>query len=65
MIQNVLHDIGGIGMYGVISVCLFLLVFTVATLRACLLKKSVVHAISTLPLEDGTVRRPTGDSDHE
>ena len=52
MIQNVLRDIGGIGLYGVISVCLFFLVFSVALIRACLLKKSFLNSMSALPLDE-------------
>jgi hypothetical protein len=66
MIQNVLRDIGGIGLYGVISVCLFFLVFSVAVIRACLLKKSFVTAMSVLPLDDGQpVDRQKGVAHHE
>lgn len=52
MIQNVLRDIGGIGLYGVISVCLFFTVFSIALVRACLLKKSFLNSMSALPLDD-------------
>jgi hypothetical protein len=52
MIQNVLRDIGGIGLYGVISVCLFFLVFSVALVRALRLKQSFVKSMSALPLDD-------------
>ena len=52
MVQNVLREIGGVGIYGVISVCLFLVVFTGATVWACLQKKKTLDRVSTLPLED-------------
>lgn len=52
MIQNVLKEVGGIGLYGVISICLFFLVFSVAFVRACLLKRPFVQAMSALPLND-------------
>ena len=65
MIQNVLRDIGGIGLYGVISVCLFFLVFSVALLRACLLKKPFLTAMSALPLDDGQPMPTKGDYHHE
>jgi hypothetical protein len=58
MIQNVLRDIGGIGLYGVVSVCLFSVVFSVAFIRACLLKKSFLKSMSALPLEDGLPPSP-------
>jgi len=53
MIKNVLTSIGGIGLYGVISVCLFFLVFSVAFVRACLLEKQFLNSMSVLPLDDG------------
>lgn len=68
MIQNVLRDIGGIGLYGVISVCLFFLVFSVAVLRACLLEKSFLKSMSLLPLDDGqpvTTTTTKGVTRHE
>jgi hypothetical protein len=57
MIKNVLQDIGGVGVYGVISICLFFLVFTVALIRSLCVKRSYVETLSRLPLEDGTTDR--------
>jgi hypothetical protein len=66
MIKNVLTHIGGIGIYGVISICLFFTVFTAALIRALLVRQSLVDHLSALPLEDGTPRsRKEGDSRHE
>ena len=66
MLKNVLTDIGGIGLYGVISVCLFFLVFSGAVLRALLLRKSFLQAQSRLPLEDGARdNSQKGNPDHE
>ncbi|HXJ56477.1 MAG TPA: CcoQ/FixQ family Cbb3-type cytochrome c oxidase assembly chaperone [Verrucomicrobiae bacterium] len=67
MIQNVLREIGGIGLYGVISVCLFFLVFTVAFLRACRLSQGFVKSMSRLPLDDGQAvrKQPLSPSAHE
>jgi hypothetical protein len=65
MIQNVLRDIGGIGLYGVISVCLFFTVFSAAVFRAFLLKKSFLKAMSALPLDDGQPAPTKGISNHE
>jgi hypothetical protein len=55
MIKNVLTHIGGIGIYGVISICLFFAVFTGALIRACLVRKPLADRLSALPLEDGSV----------
>jgi hypothetical protein len=52
MIQNVLTEIGGVGIFGVISVCLFFLVFGGALLWALLLKKSFLNLMGALPLQD-------------
>jgi hypothetical protein len=52
MIQNVLREIGGIGIYGVISVCLFFVVFGGALLWALLLKKPFLNSMGSLPLQD-------------
>jgi hypothetical protein len=53
MIKNVLTHIGGVEVYGVISICLFFAVFSVAVVLALRMKKSVVTRMSALPLEDG------------
>jgi hypothetical protein len=52
MIQNVLRDLGGIGLYGVISVCLFFTVFAGALIWALLQKKSLLKRMGSLPLND-------------
>ncbi|NBV21708.1 MAG: cbb3-type cytochrome c oxidase subunit 3 [Proteobacteria bacterium] len=53
MIKNVLTDIGGIGIYGVISICLFFAVFTGSLFLSLRMKKSVADRIGALPLNDG------------
>jgi hypothetical protein len=66
MIKNVLHDIGGVGIYGVISVCLFFAVFLGALLLALRHKPSFLKKMSALPLEDGERRaNQKGDFRHE
>jgi hypothetical protein len=65
MIKNVLSDIGGVGLYGIISVCLFFIIFTTAIVWALLHKKSYCQTMSALPLDDGTVLNVKGDSDHD
>ena len=61
MIQNVAADVGGSALFGVISVCLFFIVFSGAMIFAATRKKSICKAMSALPLEDG--ERVKGDSD--
>lgn len=52
MIQNVIRDIGGIAVFGIISICLFFTVFGGAVLWALLQKESFCETMSALPLED-------------
>jgi len=52
MIQNVLTSIGGVGMYGVVSICIFFTVFVGAVIWMLTLKKPYLNAMRELPLED-------------
>ncbi len=52
MIQNVLREIGGVANYGVISICLFFVVFTTAMIWSLCLKKPFLQSMSSLPLEN-------------
>jgi hypothetical protein len=54
MIKNVLSDIGGVGLYGVVSVLLFFTVFTGTLLFALLKKKPFLNYMGALPLSDGS-----------
>jgi hypothetical protein len=68
MIQNVLKEIGGIGIYGVISISLFFLVFGGALVRVFLLKKPYLDSMRSLPLQDeeeGSARLTKGNNRHE
>lgn len=66
MIQDVLSDWGGIGIYGIISVGLFFIVFSAALLWAFRIKKSYLNSMEVLPLNDESIsKQPKGDLDHE
>jgi len=52
MIQNVLRSIGGVGLYGIVSVCLFFLFFGVALIWAARLKKPFLKSMGSLPLQE-------------
>ncbi|HMO64117.1 MAG TPA: CcoQ/FixQ family Cbb3-type cytochrome c oxidase assembly chaperone [Verrucomicrobiota bacterium] len=54
MIKDVLRDIGGIGLYGVVSVCLFFVVFTAAVIRALAMRRQAAEEAGRLPLTDET-----------
>jgi hypothetical protein len=53
MISNFVRSIGGIGAFGVLSICLFFTVFSGALLWSCLLRKSFLKRMESLPLHDG------------
>ena len=61
MIKHFVQDIGGVGLYGVISLCLFTTVFSGAFLWACLHRRSFCETMSALPLED----EKKGEISHE
>ena len=70
MIQNVLTGIGGVGVYGVISICLFVGVFLGVVLWMFGLKKSYLKSMRELPLaeDDATSETPSQlnrDTTHE
>jgi len=54
MIQNVLSRIGGVGMYGVISICLFFAIFVGVLVWTLGLKKSYLQQMKQLPLDSAT-----------
>lgn len=65
MIQNVLHTLGGIDRYGVVSLGLFGLLFAGVLLWAMLQRKSHLDRMARVPLEtDSDESSPRKDS-HE
>lgn len=67
MIKNVLTDMGGVELYGILSVLLFFLVFAGALLFALLKKRDFLNYMGALPLSDGSETNSTKqeDSRHE
>ena len=66
MLRNVVTDIGGIGVYGVISICLFFAVFTGMLIWTFSQKKQTLQRNSELPLEDGNPSQDLkGNERHE
>lgn len=64
MIKNVLQEIGGIGIYALVSLLTFFTVFTGALIWAALQRKSVCVRMSALPLEEDSQPKKEGLS-HE
>jgi hypothetical protein len=58
MIENVMHHIGGVGIFGIISVLLFFAFFTLMVFWAVSLKKPYLNSMRGLPLEDETNSQP-------
>lgn len=52
MIQNVLRHLGGIENYGILSLCLFFLVFSGMVCWALLLRRNHLVRMAELPLEN-------------
>ena len=70
MIQNVLTGIGGVGLYGAISICLFVGVFLGVVLWMFGLKKSYLKSMRELPLAEDDATSETSsqlnrDTTHE
>ena len=51
MIENVVRTIGGVGAFGIISICIFFAFFTGMLLWAGFLKPTYLKSMSGLPLE--------------
>jgi hypothetical protein len=49
---NFIENMGGIATFGVISICLFVVVFTSALIWAFCQKKTLMDQMQTLPLDD-------------
>jgi hypothetical protein len=52
MIKNVLQEVGGIGVYALISLLLFFAVFTGALIFTFIQRASLCRKMESLPLED-------------
>lgn len=66
MIQNVLQTIGGVGIYGVVSISIFFIVFTGMLVWAFSLNKTALTSMGEVPLHDGSNDSAAkGEIDHE
>ena len=63
MIENVLHKMGGIGMFGIISICIFFAFFTGMLLWAACLKRNYLNQMRELPLEPEPAPRSANPRD--
>jgi hypothetical protein len=61
MIEHVISRIGGVGVYGVISICLFFAVFIGVLAWTLCLKQPYLNTMRELPLEDSSAPEPDAD----
>jgi hypothetical protein len=61
MIEHAVSRIGGVGVYGVLSICLFFAVFVGVLVWTLCLKKPYLNAMRQLPLEEPTVPKASTD----
>jgi hypothetical protein len=65
MIQNILRHLGGIEQYGVVSLCLFCLIFVMVLVWAFLQKQSHLDRMSRVPLENEPENFNNRENSHE
>lgn len=65
MIQNVIRSLGGIDAYGVVSICLFFVVFVGVLWWAFRLKRTHLDSMAHLPLEQDSEEPLTQKNHHE
>jgi hypothetical protein len=58
MYKEVLESMQGIGLYGIISICLFFVFFAGVLVWSCALKKNYLNTMGHLPLEDANPPMP-------
>jgi hypothetical protein len=62
MYQKILCDINGIGIYGIISICIFFGFFTGMLLWAFALNKNYLTKMGGLPLDGGERTKNSNDN---
>ena len=67
MIQNIMHRMEGISLFGVFSICLFFAFFSAMLIWAAWLKRDYLKSMSELPLDGGEAsssNRPAHNPSH-
>ena len=62
MIKNVLCNIQGVDIYGVVSICIFFGFFSGMLVWAALRKKSYLKEMSALPLDGGELKKESTET---
>ena len=58
MIENVMNKMGGVGVFGIISICLFFAFFIGMLVWTIRLKRSYLKSMRELPLDDEPAPEP-------
>jgi len=64
MIKNILENIGGISIYGIISLCLFFSFFTGMLIWVFCLRKPYLQTMRELPLDDKDTTHQESEINH-
>ncbi len=64
MFQNILHDLGGAALYGIVSICLFFFVFSISLIWAMTRRSVLLREIEQLPLVDDSPSLSTPTPSH-
>jgi hypothetical protein len=67
MIENTLRSIGGVGIFGIVSICLFFAFFSGVLIWAGRLKKTYLNSMGGLPLDEeqtSQTRREAASQNH-
>ncbi len=65
MIQNVLTTLGGIDRYGVLSLCLFVTIFTLLLIWTLIQNKAHLERMAQVPLENDSEVAPNRRNSHD
>jgi len=67
MLDKIIHLLGGVETFGVISICIFFAFFIGMLIYAARLKKSFLNSMCELPLEEdpGAVDQTLSENRHE
>jgi hypothetical protein len=63
--RRIIESLGGIGTFGVISVCLFVALFGGSLIWAFRQKKPFLDSMGTLPLQDAPSEKPAANQEKE
>jgi hypothetical protein len=64
MLENVLNKMGGVGVFGIISICLFFAVFIGVLVWTLRLKKPYLKTMRELPLDGSDPDPAANPEDH-